>query len=362
MTNPDLRDVVLGKGGTYWTFTDETADIALDFKFDTDIEWLTGQSASVRVFADQLLPEFDATGLTTAGTWMGGFILGAILTTIDGSKIEWDGDGTFIVETSVNNGTTWTAAVNGQQVAGLASGTASTNKALQVRVRFLAGEDIDTITKVRSLSIKLYRSRSSKGSSSLRTAGFTGDVSLASIGHQPIEDADDAGLHLYNGYATIPGVEPTRAIEAWINIDSAPGAGGYIYDARTGATSRLYWTGSAWAGESGTTYFVNGLPVAAGSISLVPDHWYHLVAVFSADTTGNIVLGADNTGANKLPMRVGMFATYPTALTNAEILDLYNSYLGISILQVTETSSIDVEDATETVKAYSYDWSLAGSG
>jgi hypothetical protein len=186
MANPDLRDVVSSRGGTFWTFTDDTADVAYDFKFDTDLEWLSGQSASVRVFNDELIPEVDASGLTTAGTWLGGIILAAVLTTINGSKIEWDGDGTFTVETSVNNGTTWTAAVNGNEITGLPSGTASGTKSLQVRIKFLAGEPVDTITKVRSLSLKLYKSRSSKGSSSLRTAGFTGNISLASNLYQPI--------------------------------------------------------------------------------------------------------------------------------------------------------------------------------
>lgn len=359
---PVLGEIVTNKGGTFWTFTDDTADIAFNFRFDTDDEWLSGQAASVRVFADELLPSIDVNGLTTAGTWLGGIILGAILTTIGGSKIEWDGDGTFIVETSINNGSTWSAATNGRQITGLTAGTASGTKSLQVRIRFLAGESEDTITKVRSLSLKLYRSRASKGSSSLRTATFSGSISLASNAYQPIEENTNAGLNLYSGYATIPGGEDSRTIESWVYLQNAPGASGYLYDARTGASSRLYWTGTAWAGDAGTTYYVNGLPTAAGSISLLSGHWYHIVAVLPAVTTGNIILGADNTGASQLPVRLGMFATYPTALSAAQIQDLYNSYLGISILSVADTSALDVEDDAEPVKAYSYEWSITGSG
>jgi hypothetical protein len=361
---PDLRDVVSSRGGTYWTFTDDTTDIAYELKYDKDYEWLSGQSASIRVFADKLTPEFDASGLTTAGTWMGGLILSAVATTIDGSKIEWDGDGNFTVQTSTNNGASWATAVNGRQISGISSGYATAGKSLQVRVVFVAGESATTPSRLRNLTIKLYRNRSSTGSSSARTATFTSSVGIAPVVYQPIEQAE-AGVLLYSGgYATIPGYgsEVVRTIETWINLTSSPTGASYLYDANPGEPTSLSWSGTAWVGEAGTTYYVNGVLTDPATMVFTPGRWYHLVAVFPTTTVGNINLGVDTTGANPLPMRFGMFATYPTALTAANILDLYNAYIGVNKLSVTDVTAFSVADDDVPAKVYSYDWSVTGSG
>lgn len=333
---PDLRDVIQKRGGEHWDFTDGKSDVAFDFHFDTDIEWQDAQAASVTIRDGILSPALAADGTSAAGTWVAGFILPSIIEPkVDGSKIEFDGDGDFAVHTSMNEGTTWSPAVSGREVTGLAKGATTTGKSLQVRVTFPAGAN--AITKVRNLSIKLYRSRDSLSTNG-SPAVLTGKVGLASNAHQPIEHADYMGLELYSGgVARIDAVAGFRTFEFWVK--------------RNTDTVFTLFDGLG----TGTTY-VNGV---AGPQAYVTGRWYHVVFVTSAAVTGPMNLNVGGTG----DISLGIIAAYPQAMAAADVAGLYNAYMGIPNQQVVESTGLIVRDApTDTVKIYSYDWSTVASG
>lgn len=359
---PDLRSVVSARGGTYWTFSDETADVALNLEFDTDAQWLTGQSASVRIFDDKLLPEFAADGTTLAGTWVGGVILGSVLTTVNGTKIEWDGDGNFTVQTSVNNGSTWSNATNGKEITGLPAGTASGTKSLQVRVTLPAGEPADTITRVRSLTVKLYRSRTNKSGGTTRDANIFGTAVLATNNYNVIEQNENMGIGTYGtGGITIPAGDPVRTIEFWIEPNSLTATNAYIFDTRTGADNYLYWDGSGFQSGAGSTYYINGQPSTVAGLTVPVNQWTHLVVVLPANVSTAFTVLSRNDKTLSMSARLGMLAAYPTALTASQVSALYNAHFGIPIASIVDDTLVDVHDAPENIKIYSYDWSLAGA-
>jgi hypothetical protein len=337
---PTMHEVVTKRGGFYWDFHDSNSQVALDFRFDTDKEWSDSQAAGVSIENDILRPSFGSDGLTLAGTWQAGFILPAIVDTVDGSKIEFEADGTVKIQTSINNGATWSTAINGREITGLGKGTLSTGKTLMVRAVFTAGEPADTIAKVNHLSIKIYKNRDSQGTLSNRPMIFTGKVGLASVRHQPIEYHDLMGVDLYSGgYATTTIATTTRVLELWFKpVTSTPFT---LFD-----------------GAGTGTLYVNG--VANSSPVYEADRWYHVVFVSAASLSGSTV-NINPGGLGEIT--VGMVATYPSVMTAAQVSELYGAYLGIPSATVVESTGLNVSDAaTQTVKIYSYDWSVVGSG
>lgn len=354
---PDFRSVVTGRNGNYWTFTDDTAGVAFDFKFDTDEEWFTGETTSVSRENNMLLPAFDQNGLTRAGDWQAGIILGAIADKLEGSKIEWDSDGGVTVMTSIDGGNSWSKAINGREVAGISRDYSTAGQSLEVKVLFPAGESVDTITKMRSLSIKLYSSRISVSNVSGLNANFTGHSTLANTEHQPIEHEDRAGVHLYNSNALIDS-KNGRTVEMWINLDEGAAVDEYIMDARPGSNVYLKYSGLQWSTSSETILYINGERKTGAAINIFPGRWTHLVFILPV-ATNDIV----NIGDKNLSMHIGMYASYEYAMNDIQVRGLYNAYFGVNSVNITEASGIRISDLDgKDVKIYSYPWTLTASG
>lgn len=353
---PDFKDVVSGRGGNYWSFTDATARPIFDFKFDTEAEWATGESTSVSVDTDTLTPAFDETGKTREGNWQAGFILGAIADTLDGSRIEWDSDGAVTVQTSISGGA-FTNAVSGREVSGLGQGFNARDQSLIVRVLFPGGEPADTISRLRSLSIKLYESRSSSADVSGLNANFNGNFSLADYEHQPIEQEDRSGVNMYSANASIK-ADSARTIELWVMLNESAGPDEYIFDARPSTNAYLRYSGSQWSTSTGTILYVNGVERTGAAISILPGRWTHIMAVLPSPTSDNILIGDRN-----LSLRVGMYANYNYTMTSTQVQEVFNAYLGITFATFNENTGLRIVDSEAAgVRIYSYAWTLTSSG
>jgi len=369
---PDLRELIQKRSGDYWTLTDNTSAVAFDFKFDTNEEWQDAQAASVRIADNLLLPAFAADGSTVSGTWIAGFILPSIIEPkVDGSKIEFDGDGNFQIHTSINDGTTWSPAVNGREVTGLSAGATTTNKALLVRVTFPAGT-ADNVSRLRHLSIKLYRNRSSAGSITGLPVSLIGKAALATSIHQPIENDDSMGVEFYDGgSATMPSLSGIRTLEFWVKANAAQPTTAewwHILDYRNADSTGVGYLArdtatSNWSVNGGTLYVNGKATILSSDFALTPTRWYHVVFVMSAPSTNRIIINNNFVGDTGRPISVGLFATYPQVMTAADASSLYNAYMGIPNQVIVETTGLVVRDApTQTVKIYSYDWSTLASG
>lgn len=329
----DFRDVSMARGGSSWDLTDNSALIGWQKDFNDNTSWNSGIGNGVNFQGGELRPSFDNEGLTSLGYWRYGQGF-TVPNPLGGSKIEWDGDGTFVIQSSIDGESSWQNCVNGQEIPGLTEGTTITNKDFSIRITLPAGEPSTTITKVKWLSVKLYNDRNLSQVVSGRTIDLTGNVTLASDIHQPIEQHDDMGLDLYNGSAVISTdaseiPQPVRVLDMWVKVA-----------AQTTVSSLTTLTGA-------TTY-VNGLT----GTTVIPNQWAHVVAVLGADFLGSFTI---NSGT-----QVGALTIYPVAMTAAQVLDLYNSYIGAYVTRVNDTQNITVVDPANGIKLYQFDWTPAG--
>lgn len=367
---PDFRDIITTRSGTYWDFTDQSADVAVDASFTTRENWQTGQHNGVQIVDDVIYPLTDAAGAVQAGTWTGGIILNGLATKFDGSKIDWDSDGGVTVQTSVNNGTTWTTAIRGREVPGISTNFTTAGKSLQVRVNFPAA---DPIAKVRSLSIKLYRSRDVQANGSGTPAVFMGKVSLADRIHQPIENDDKMGVHLYDAYALVS-PQTYRSIDFWVRYEELPSVGEnqFVFDSRSqlaGGSGYFGYNGTNWFADPTAITLVNGVRLTfstsnvVNNLSVSAGQLIHVVVMYPSDTNRPITLNQRFTlDAPLSNFSIGPLSTYPSEFTVAQAQNLYKSYLGAPMATFTEDTNIVIKEATtDPVRIYAFDWSLASS-
>lgn len=351
-----LRTIVSNRGGEYWTFTDESAEVLFELKFDTTEDWRTGETTSVNISEDTLSPIFDENEVSVAGSWRAGLILESLTDRINGSKIEWDSDGPVVVQTSTNGGASWTTAKNGQEVPNISSLFSTAGGSLEIRVNLPADEPLDTVTKMKSMSIKFYTSRSSTANVSDRQASFTGNMALATDFHEPIEHSDNFGLYLYNATSDIK-LESAKTIEFWLMLMKDPGVDNYIFQSKN-SSPYLKFSGSQWSTSTNVKLYVNGTPRAGAAIEIVPHTWTHIVATFSSANSSTLTLGD-----RSLPIRMGMYADYRDRMSADEVKNSYNSYLGIPHLRFSEDMNLSITDpGSSGIKIYNYPWTLKASG
>ncbi len=349
---PDPRSVISERGGNYHSFEDISASIIFNFTFDNQDEWSTGEVNLVGV-SDVISPTFTDEGTTAEGFWQAGFILEAISDIIDGSKIEWDSDGPISIMTSLNDGASWSTAINGREVVGISEGFTSGDQALLVRAVFPANQSVDTNMVLRKLSIKIYDSRATLSDNQEDRATFTGNVALASEPHTPIEQDERSGVNLYRGYVSIPNIT-TRTIEIWVNLQQSPGIDQSLINIPDGPYLRYATT--QWATSQGVVVYVNGEKRAGAAIDIIPGRMTHIIMTLPVSISVPAIIGNEN-----LPMIVALAATYDYVLSEENARGLYNSYLGISKLTFSDLSGLNVKDVNET-KIYARPWSLVASG
>jgi hypothetical protein len=360
----DFRDIVGGNMGTYWSFIDGDARVNFKQVFSDAATWSTGNIIGMDFQVGNLAPVFDVNGLTVAGSWSIAYILDSIDATIDGSRIEWDGDGTFTVQSSLDNGTTWTNCVNGKEIPGISSGFTTANKNLIIQILIPSGQPLSTITNIRSLMLLTYSSRIVRPNKADRIATLFGNVSMTSDLNQPIERFDKMGIELYNGYAVLgkdtdDTPEPTRTVELWVKLNTTPTATVTLIDQRDNTGSTSNWvsigTNRTVSVTGGGAAYINGLPSNTTPLNL--NQWTHVMLVLPADSFTNTVIGADVTGASIAGVTVGMAAIYGTALTAAQVLDFYNAYIGAPKTVIRDGAILKVQDDAPAAKVYAYVWS-----
>jgi hypothetical protein len=351
----DTITAVAINNGIFWPLTDDYSKIVYELNFNDQLSWQDGIPNQVYI-TDYLYPSFNNSTTSVAGSWSYGLLLESISSILDGSKIEWDGDGSFTIDVSLDNGTTWTTCTNELEIPGISKGYSTAAKTLIIRVSFAAGLSQTTNTVVRNVTLKFYSSRDTIANNNQRKINLVGNVALSSRIHQPIEAHDGMGLNEYNGYAVLPkdtDAVPAvaRSLEFWFKFNNTPVAGSYLIDARDSSGDANVTLTSAGV-ATGATFYVNGkTPPGA----YVLNKWYHGLLVLNADNLKNITIGAMYDGTNQTKnISFGTFAVYPTALTATQASQLYNAYMGIPVLAVDDTSIIGLVE--DSVTLYDSTW------
>ena len=316
----------------------------------TDVGWATGE----------LIPAVDqTTGASKAGVWIGQYTIdNSDITSMSGIKAEWNGNGSYTVQTSLDGGTTWSAVTNGELVP-TSQGLNPSGKILLVKITFTGGVVNDT-AEVKNMTITTYADNYiyTMGNDA-RKLTITGNVSTALTTNQPIERNLRAGIHAYGGTMTMPqdtDASPVsiQTLEFWINPKGVvSGTGGYIFDTRPYGGTAYMWLNEStgqWAWTGASAVYINGAvvtsPVAASKFE---DQ--HIAFVFSSAFNTAINLAAGQQIAD-----YALIANYPTALSAGQVAQLYANYSAMPTMPVTE---VGIVTFTEPVNPYVFtvaDW------
>lgn len=324
-------------------------------------DWYNAIYTNVEFEAEGLKPAEDpATQLSKAGTWTGVYEAGASPTNLYGVKVDWDADGSYVVQASLDGGTTWTASlVNNRIITGTYNWVV-TDKIVLIRVTFTGGITADPAV-IRRLRVTGYSTNKVYGNDNSRYITLSdGLSSTANDANEPIENNYGAGIEIYGGVANIQAdatadIRNTAAIEFWFKWNGPP-ASGYVFDARPGGDNSYLWVNGtnqlSFAGQ--TAVYVNGAAVTSGSFVPITGVWYHIVFVFDAPHNFYITLPA--TGAKNYDI----INIYPTAPTAAQVLTMYKAYGGYPEATLV-AEDINVQEAATPFNTYAYDWTLTGS-
>jgi hypothetical protein len=318
-----------GLGGEVFEFGPEVRSPYLNVSFDSDEEWLEGQLHQVEpedgVLYGSLIDE-----LTLGGTWQGSISVfeGETAVPINSINFWWTGRN-VTVETSLDS-TTWTAVTKGVRITNYSTNQTPTSDSLFIRVNFTAGV---SEAWIQDLRIQGYTGN---------TVAYSTDRTItypdASVPYPEPEDPmslkDDWGVNLAGGTLTIGNTvsaDYPQTVEVWYK--------------RSGTL-----TVSSNLSGAPTKYIGGGLLGSDRTNEWMVQHY-----VNSAGISGNITLGGSAI--------IGHVALFPTALTAAQALQVYENYTGQTKIVATSGSS-DITSLAESPTAwqlYSHDWEIQQS-
>lgn len=302
----------------------------IDTGWYTDADWQAASLINTAV-DDGQITAMMSNELTIASEWLDSVDLynGETASPINSIVLWWEGVNETI-EASVDAGVTWVPVVKGRPLTNVPAGFDPTGKALTVRITFPAGQ---SEAYVDNLSVRGYLTNTA--TSAGRTVTYTNAVPFND--DSPALMRDNLGVKIGTGGSVVIGpdqtspVQPVRTIEVWVKPDVA-------------------WT--ATMGTASTTAYQNG-GNGPNNSAIPAGEWVVAHRILSADHSGNITLDVVGT--------VGKIVVYPTALTLAQIADLYANYTGINKLRYDGTGFVNIVEPTEPVEIYGYDWEIAAA-
>jgi hypothetical protein len=347
-------------GGTYRDGTERR--IFQKYTFTTAEDWLGGELSNVSVADDSIRPtesqESATLGISMAGTWLGKYLLDTTeLATVAGIKAEWNGDGNFTVQSSLDGGSTYQAVTNGELIP-TSQGINPSGKNLLVRVSFTGGT-LNDVSAVRDLTLTAYRDNYIYGNDTSRSLAIGGYVSTASERNEPLENNSMPGIHVYAGFLTmfadtneVP--QNVQTLEFWIKPKGVTsGVGGYVFDTRGYGGTAYMWLSEGsgnWGWAGATAVYINGVAASSG-VAAKKNEWSHIVFVFPAGFNTNIAIAGGQQIAD-----YNLIATYPAALTATQVLALYNAYQTQPVGSMTETAVPSIFEPANPFVMTSLDW------
>jgi hypothetical protein len=266
--------------------------------------------------------------------------------TIGGSKIAWAASSGTIVETSINEGSTWQTPTNGGPIPGVIAGMDPASIVVQIRQRMNPGASQEF---VEWLEAEVYANPYQVESIS--------EGGMASLYNATILEN---GVYVPKpGYVTVPSAG-TTVVEFWVIRHTDNAVLEYIFDARPALANAYVRKSAAGAVETGAGViraYVNGTlkTLAIGDFPL--GQWVHVVLVLSAAHTGTLYFLAENTTSNTMNATlsdVSLWDYEDTAIIS------YHAQAGIFGRDVqTTTDNVDTLSVTENdLTEYPQTWQI----
>ena len=358
-----MDDNVAIYNGSYRDGTNRNIFQQAVFK-DAD-SWTSDSMTNVTVTDGTLRPNdsYDTAtlGQSLPGVWIGSFDInnaGIEALTLAGIKIEWNGDGNFTVQTSLDGGSTYAAATNGNLIA-TSQGINPSGKVLLVKVTFTGGV-VDDQSVVRDMTLTAYADNVIYGADNSRTMTITGNVSTSLVRNEPIESNTFPGIRTYGGTMVMSAdatgsPQNIQAIEVWVNPKGViSGAGGYIFDTRPYGGTAYMWIPEAtgfWQFTGASAVYINGVAATSGSVTAMKNEWTHILFVFA--TPFNTAINFF--GATPIA-DYNLIATYPSTFTAAQALALYNGYSQKPVTSIVDPSTTTIFEPASPYVLTVRDW------
>jgi hypothetical protein len=358
-----VRDVVtmeqnvLAQGGSWRDGTDR--NIYLQKTFNDTATFYSDNMTNVSIADGDLKPALDATtNLSLAGTWVGRFeITSDDISTIAGIKAEWNANGVYTVQSSLDGGSTWSAVTNGEMIAA-SQGLNPSGKILLVKVTFPGGLSNDP-AEIHDLTLTAYLDYFAYGSNNSRLLQLNSLSSTSLVRNEPIESNSRPGIHVYGSTMIMladPDATPTmiRTMEFWVNPKGVvSGTGGYLFDTRPSGGTAYMWlqeSATTWGFTGATAVYINGQPVSNG-VAAKKNEWVHVIFVFPADFNTNVSIAAGLQIAE-----YNLIATYPTAFTAAQALAQYQNYSRVPVASIVDPGVVTVFEPANPYVLTMRDW------
>lgn len=362
MYGQQVREVhgnVAGFGGWTYDIVDDTSNVFFAKTFEFLPDWFDAALDGVNVTEAGMTPLLDASGLTVAGTWTYAINLnGSGISTWQGAKIEWLGSGNFTVQTSVDEGATWNTESSYSLMTSLAFGASMTGiDDILVKVTFTAGQNpITTPVSITDLRLVVYKDLVQRTSFGTMAVNRVGTVMPSSLYYQPNEMDIRAGAK-FTGTGTVTiapdtdaSAQPIRTIDVWFRPNTLASTQTIFTGSGVSLTMS---TAGALTATGAAALYRNGALNSGFADNLVVGAWYHLVVVLSANLTTTLTLGSGT-------FQLGNIATYPTALTAAQVTNLFTNYISRQVSTFVDPMVTTLTEQGYT--SYTHAWSISGSG
>jgi hypothetical protein len=331
--------------------------------FNSSDSWAGVSFTDVSYTSGELIPlAAQDTGASKAGVWIGQYpIDNPDVTSMSGIKIEWNGNGSYTVQTSLDGGTTWASVSNGELVP-TSQGLNPSGKILLVKITFTGGV-VNDISEVKNMTITTYADNYiyTMGNDS-RKFTISGNITTSLAENQPIERNLRAGIHAYGGTITMPqDTDPSpvsiQTLEFWVNpkgvVSGSGSGGGIIFDTRPYGGTAFLWlnesTGQwAWAGASAV--YING-QIATSPVTANKFEDQHIVFVFASAFNTAINLATASQLAD-----YALIANYPTVLTASQAAQLFANYSTVPTMPVTEVGTVTFAEPVNPYVFTVADW------
>jgi hypothetical protein len=347
------------------------ADAQRDLIYYEDVDFVNRGLATNVDAGDYLKPVYNTTPVSEAGSLTFSIPLkddvSASPVTPQGMKLDWNGDGNFTVEYSLNGGTSWTTAVN-NAIQASTSGMATTISPL-IRVSFPSGR-APGLDVLRQLYVTIYATANVRAVNSVeRLAVPTGIPTTSREWREPIEQDTASGGIITNGNTWTlnqsTDTDPTQvgSIEFIVEWSGTGLTSIYVFDSRSVTPSNasfLWLNASGQVAFSGlSALYINGVATTSGTFVPVAGRQYHIVVVYTATHNAKIALGPVNATSK---LNIGLMTIYEAQLTASQAATLASLYWNRPVLAIDDTQAITVAETAPAAKVYTKDWAITGAG
>lgn len=322
---------------------------------------LSGAYTNVSTFNNNMVPVQNDSGVSLAGQAKVSLETSTMPTNIYGIKLGWRGSGSYLVEVSINGGTTWSTAQNEAIVPGTFN-VSPTSIQFAVRVTFTGGTSSDT-SYINKIFAYVYSDAIGYTSNFDRPFTLTSGSVTADFDYSVVDRLDNAGLlvlNTSNAKSEInTGTEPDsyQAIEFWWKTNQAGAVS--IMTSTSGNLSTSGTAGSTkFTFDSGDTLYINGVSVATNTVTAVANRWYHIVYVFSAPANEQVTFTPNTASTSSVYSSITFYSDLLTASNVLSIFSNYTQYPSASV----GSESLTVTEGPTAYKIYQYDWSLTQTG